>query len=181
MLVDFFNNIINLKNVKRKGWIDKIGIKNPESVADHSYSMTLMAMIISDLQGLNTNKIVKMSLLHDLAESKIGDFTPEEISKERKLELENNEMNKLLEKLPGQLEKKYKEIWNEFLSSTTKESIFVHEMDRMEMVFQAKYYMDEGFSKKKIQEFIDTANKEIKNTDMKDLIANLFKNKNINT
>ena len=61
MLEDFFKVILDLKNIQRKGWIDKIDIKNPESVADHSYSMTLMSMILSELQGLNTNKIVKMA------------------------------------------------------------------------------------------------------------------------
>lgn len=174
MLVDFFNIIINLKNIQRKGWINKIGIKHSESVADHSYSMTLMAMIISELQGLNTNKIVKMSLLHDLAESKIGDFTPEEISKEKKLEIENNEMNKLLEKLPDKLEKNYKEIWNEFILAKSDEAIFVHEIDKLEMVFQAKHYINDGFSKEKLQIFIDSANKEIKNKELKEIITKLF-------
>lgn len=174
MLVDLFNNIINLKNIQRKGWIDKLGVKHPESVADHSYSMTLMAMIISELQGLDTYKIVKMSLLHDLAESKIGDLTPGEISKEKKFKIENNEMNNILEMLPGELEKNYRDVWNEFVLAQSDESIFVHEMDKLEMVFQAKYYMNEGFSKEKIQQFIDTANKEINNKELKELVTKLF-------
>ncbi len=174
MLVDLFNNIINLKNIQRKGWIDKIGVKHPESVADHSYSMTLMAMIISELQGLDTYKIVKMSLLHDLAESKIGDLTPGEISKEKKLKMENNEMSNIFDMLPGELEKNYRDVWNEFVLAQSDESIFVHEMDKLEMVFQAKYYMDEGFSKEKIQQFIDTANKEINNKELKELVTKLF-------
>ncbi|MFB5630137.1 MAG: HD domain-containing protein [Nitrosopumilaceae archaeon] len=174
MLVDLFNNIINLKNIQRKGWIDKLGVKHPESVADHSYSMTLMAMIISELQGLDTYKIVKMSLLHDLAESKIGDLTPGEISKEKKFKIENNEMNNILEMLPGELEKNYRDVWDEFVLAQSDESIFVHEMDKLEMVFQAKYYMNEGFSKEKIQQFIDTANKEINNKELKELVTKLF-------
>jgi len=47
-----------------------------------------MAMILSELHKLDTKKIVKMTLLHDLVESVVGDFTPEEISKPKKLELE---------------------------------------------------------------------------------------------
>ncbi len=84
MLEDFFKIIINLKNVQRKGWMHKLEIRNPESVADHSYSMALMAMILSELHKLDTKKIVKMTLLHDLVESVVGDFTPEEISKPKK-------------------------------------------------------------------------------------------------
>ena len=174
MLEDIFKNILDLKNIQRKGWIDKLGIKNPESVADHSYSMALMSMIVSDLHGLNTNKIVKMSLLHDLAESNVGDFTPEEISKTRKLELENDAMKKILEKLPQELIKSYQDVWNEFLAGNSEESIFVHEMDKLEMAFQAKQYLDEGFSKEKIQPFIDSANSEIKNKNLKEIITKLF-------
>ncbi len=174
MIEDFFKIILDLKNIQRKGWVVKLGIKNPESVADHSYSMTLMSMIVSELQGLNTNKIVKMSLLHDLAESSVGDFTPEEISKEKKIELENNVMTKILKELPNELIKNYQDIWNEFQLGESNESIFVHEMDKLEMVFQAKHYIDKGFSKEKIQIFIDSANNEIKNKDLKEIVSKLF-------
>lgn len=36
-------------------------------------------MIISDLEKLNTEKILKMSILHDLAESITNDRTPEHV------------------------------------------------------------------------------------------------------
>lgn len=174
MIEDFFKIILDLKNIQRKGWIDKLGIKNPESVADHSYSMTLMSMILSELQGLNTNKIVKMALLHDLAESNIGDFTPGEISDTKKLELENNAMKKILNELPSELIKNYQDAWNEFLIGGSEEAIFVHDMDKVEMVFQAKQYVDKGISKEKIQSFIDSANNKIKNKELKEIINKLF-------
>ena len=174
MLKDFFKIILDLKNVQRKGWIDKIGINDPESVADHSFSMTLMSMIVSELHGLDTNKIVKMSLLHDLAEVNVGDFTPGEISKIKKLELENDAMRKILTELPNELIKNYQDVWDEFLIGKSEESIFVHEMDKLEMAFQAKQYMDEGNSKEKIQPFIDSANNEIKNKNLKEIMNKLF-------
>lgn len=45
-------------------------------------------MIISDMNNMNSEKILKMALFHDLAESQIGDFTPEQIDKEEKEKLE---------------------------------------------------------------------------------------------
>jgi len=174
LLEDFFKIILDLKNVQRKGWIDKIGIKDPESVADHSFSMTLMSMIVSELHGLDTNKIVKMSLLHDLSEANVGDFIPGEISKTKKLELENDAMRKILTELPNELIKNYQDVWDEFLIGKSEESIFVHEMDKLEMAFQAKQYMDEGNSKEKIQPFIDSANNEIKNKNLKEIMNKLF-------
>lgn len=174
MLEDFFQDIINLKNIQRKGWINQLDLKNPESVAAHSYSMALMAMIFSEIQKLDTSKIVKMSLLHDLAESVVGDFTPEEISKEKKLVLENDAMNKILSKLPSELRRNYKKIWNEYQAHKSKESKFVHDVDKFEMVFQAKSYLNEGFSIEKIQPFIDTADREITNKQLRQIISNLF-------
>ena len=174
MLEDFFKIIINLKNVQRKGWIQKLEIKNPESVADHSYSMAIMAMILSELQKLDTKKILEMTLLHDLVESVVGDFTPEEISKPKKLQLENTAMEKILNILPENIIEVYQKIWNEFQLGDSKEAIFVHEMDKLEMVFQAKYYVDKGFSKEKIQPFLDTANTEIKNKHLREIISHLF-------
>jgi putative hydrolase of HD superfamily len=63
-----------LKELKRTGWVES-GILEPESVADHSYRTTLLAMILSDQKGLDTLKTVKMALLHDLVESVTGDLT----------------------------------------------------------------------------------------------------------
>ncbi len=174
MLEDFFKIIIDLKDVQRKGWMHKLKIKNPESVADHSFSMALMAMILSELQKLDTKKILEMTLLHDLVESVVGDFTPEEISKPKKLELENTAMEKILNILPENLIEVYQKIWNEFQLGSSEEAIFVHEMDKLEMVFQAKYYVDNGFPKEKIQPFIDTANTEIKNKHLREIMSNLF-------
>ena len=176
MLKDFFQIIINLKEIERKGWKTKLSLENVESVADHSYSMTLMSMILSDLQGLDSNKIMKISLLHDLVEAVTGDFTPEEISKEKKFELENKEMEKILSKLPDNLNEEYSSLWSEFQNQKSKEAIFVHELDKLEMIFQAKKYLDDGISKEKIKPFIDSAKKQIKNEKIKQLISDLFNN-----
>jgi len=174
LLEDFFKIVIDLKGIQRKGWKNKLALQNVESVADHSYSMTIMAMILSDLHGLDTKKIMKMSLLHDLVEAVIGDFTPDEIIKTKKQELENNEMKKILSMLPNNLNKEYNELWNEFQKNESKESMFVHELDKFEMVYQAKKYLDDGISREKIQSFIDTANKEIKNVKLRELVSDLL-------
>ncbi len=62
MLEKFFQKVLELKYVPRQGWKGKLEINNPESVAEHSYSTAVISMILSDLEGLNTEKIVKMAL-----------------------------------------------------------------------------------------------------------------------
>ena len=88
MLEDFFFTVANLKKIQRKGWKEKLNLATPESVADHTYSMTVIAMVLAELFNFDVQKTIKMSLLHDLAESKTGDFTPNEMSREKKIELE---------------------------------------------------------------------------------------------
>nr|AIE94661.1 metal dependent phosphohydrolase [uncultured marine thaumarchaeote AD1000_49_H01] len=81
MIEEFFQKVLELKNVPRQGWKEKLEIVNPESVAEHSYSTAIISMILSDLEGLNSEKIIKMALLHDLTESIIGDIIPGSITK----------------------------------------------------------------------------------------------------
>ena len=81
MLINFFQKVLDLKNIPRQGWKDKLQIDNVESVAEHTYSTAIMSMIYSDLHEFDTEKIIKMALLHDLSESITGDLTPDKISK----------------------------------------------------------------------------------------------------
>ncbi|MDO8641295.1 MAG: HD domain-containing protein, partial [Nitrosarchaeum sp.] len=131
LILDFFHISVNLKKIPRQGWIDKLSIDKPESVADHTFSMAIMGMIFSDLENHNTEKILKMILLHDLAESTTGDIPPEQISKEEKTILENNTMKKILNDLPLSLQKQYDVLWEEYQSNNSKEAKIVHQLDKL--------------------------------------------------
>ena len=67
MLEDFFFSVLELKNTPRKGWSDTLSISQPESVADHSFATTIMSMVLAHEKNVNVEKLMKMSLLHDLA------------------------------------------------------------------------------------------------------------------
>jgi len=170
MLFDFFYVISELKKVPRKGWKEKVGIDKPESVADHSYGTAVMAMLFSDIKNLNTERMVKMALLHDLAESIIGDFTPNEISKENKNVIENEAIEDILSKLPSNIADQYRKIWREFQECKTEESVLLHEIDRLEMAVQAAKYFSEGYPKEKLHEFIEAARKEIKSKELLEIL-----------
>lgn len=62
------NHFIRITNIgicnffqttKRKGWINH-GIEGPESIADHMYRMSLMALIVDDLPGVNRERFVAL-------------------------------------------------------------------------------------------------------------------------
>lgn len=170
MLFEFFYLVAELKKVRRKGWQDKVGILQPESVADHSYSMAIMAMVLSDLKGLDTHKILKMSLIHDLAESVIGDLTPDEISRTDKVQLENQTMSEILSKVPTKIAHDYTKIWEEYQQGSSKEASLVHEVDRLEMALQAKKYITEGYSSDNLQTFLKAARENVKSEEVKEIL-----------
>jgi len=174
MILDFFKNSVNLKNIPRQGWVDKLSIINPESVSDHSYSMAIMCMIISDLKNLNSEKILKMALLHDLAESLIGDLTPEQIDKESKKKLENNAFRKIIKNLPEQIKSKYLEIWLEYQENVSPEAKLIHQIDKLEMALQAKIYQKNGYDKEKLESFFESAKKEIDDPQLKELFIQII-------
>jgi 5'-deoxynucleotidase len=162
-LVSFFRVVCNLKKTKRSGWIHKSDISSPESVADHSYSMCMMSMVLSDIIDLDTEHIMKMASLHDLAESFVGDYMPDKISYEEKVLLEDKAMIKIISKLPSFLRGKYLDIWNEYIDNSTISAKFVHRMDKLEMALQAKEYEFEGYSKQSLQIFLKSATDYISN------------------
>lgn len=162
-IVSFFHVVCNLKKVRRSGWIHKSNILSPESVADHSYSMCMMSMVLSEILNLDTAHIMKMANLHDLAESIVGDNTPDMISHDEKIIQETNTMREIISKLPDNLHKKYLDIWNEYVENKTISSKFVHNIDKLEMALQAKEYELDGYSKRSLQVFLTSAAEYISN------------------
>src|SRR3989338_834770 len=174
LILDFFYTSANLKKISRQGWIDKLSIDKPESVADHTFSMAIMGMIFSDLENYNTEKFLKIILLHDLAESVTGDIPQGQISTEENIELENNTMKKILNDLPLSLQKQYAVLWEEYQSNNSKEAKIVHQLDRLEMVLQAKIYSNEGHSKEKLNSFFNSARNEINDPKLLELFTEIL-------
>ena len=174
MILDFFHTAANLKKIPRQGWIDKLSIDNPESVADHTFSMAIMGMIFSDLENYNAEKILKIILLHDLVESITGDMPQGQITREEKTALENNAMKKILNDLPLSLQKQYGILWEEYQSNHSKEAKMVHQLDRLEMALQAKIYSNEGHSKEKLDSFFNSAKNEINDPKLLELFTKIL-------
>ncbi len=47
--------------MKRRGWVLR-GAKDPETVAEHTFRMAIMAWILGEKKGLNTEKILMRGL-----------------------------------------------------------------------------------------------------------------------
>jgi 5'-deoxynucleotidase len=152
-LASFFNFVMQLKAIKRSGWINKVKVKNPESVADHTYAMSGMVMVFSDILGMKTERALKMAILHDLGESIIGDYEPNEIPSDEKTIKETEAIDRILNYLPQEARNEYADIWKEYLEHKTNTSQLVHGVDRFEMAFQAKTYQSQGYPPSILQQF----------------------------
>ena len=177
MILNFFKIAANLKNISRQGWKDKLSLADPESVADHSYSMAIMSMVISDLENHDSEKILKMVMLHDLAESKIGDITPDQIPKEKKMELENKAFFEIIAHLPDRIKSQYLEIWDEFQENSSPESKIVHQIDKLEMALQARLYQKTGHSAEKLDPFFESVRTHIVHPKLKELFIQIMSDK----
>ncbi|KII74349.1 HD domain-containing protein 2 [Thelohanellus kitauei] len=99
-----------------------------------------------------------MALVHDMAESIVGDLTPQDrISKEEKYTLENNAFQEILTTLGpnSQVRDKIHSLWKEYEEGSTKEAQIVKDIDKFEMIFQAYEYEVDQNRPKQLQEFFD--------------------------
>ncbi|KAI1142020.1 HD domain-containing protein [Hypoxylon sp. FL0543] len=143
----FFHILERLKTGKREGW-RRFGIERGESIADHMYRMSLMTLLCppSLAPKLDLNKCMKMCLIHDMAESIVGDITPVDgVSKPEKSRREAETMDYISKNLLGKVYGGFagqdiRAIWQEYEDSKTLESLFVHDIDKMELLLQMVEY-----------------------------------------
>jgi putative hydrolase of HD superfamily len=167
----FFHRIGALKLVHRTGWLDRgVPIEETESVADHSFRMALLAWLTAfgGSSGLDADRVLKLALLHDLAEALTGDEPPyaaEAVpaedgtgtrraflqqahvrSPERsaaKQAAEAAAMADLLSDLPPKVASELRSLWSECQAQASPESRFVKQADRLETYLQAQEYLAE--------------------------------------
>lgn len=161
-IIEFFKTANKLKWLERRGWVAKVKVKEPESVADHCYLTALICMVIADLKGLNGSKAVKMALLHDLAESIVGDYMPEDVSSKKKDEEESKAIKTILNTLPARLRPSYEKLWQEYKRGSSKEAELVHQVDKLEMALQASDYVQKGYDSDLLRQFFESAIMHVK-------------------
>lgn len=170
-VVEFSKLVGKLKKTQRTGWVTRIGMENPESVADHTFRTAILAMIIADMKKLDAEKMIRMALLHDLQEVVMGDwdvFAKKKLGFENFKRKEKESIRKVLSELPKNLEKKYLEIWEEFHENKTEEAKLVNNIDKIEFVIQAMEYEKDGQDKKKFEHLWKLMKKKFEDSDLKE-------------
>jgi putative hydrolase of HD superfamily len=158
-LVEFFKTVGRLKRTPRSGWVE-VGIRKPESVADHIFRTSILCMVYSDLEGLDELKLLRMALIHDLPEAIIGDLTPSRKTARSK-EKENDAMNQMLSLLPKKQREKYMTDWREYQEGETREAKAVRQLEKLEMALQAKEYEEAESTGQSLERFIKSAEEAV--------------------
>jgi len=165
-ILNFMVQVGKLKQLRRTGWV-LAGVKNAETVAQHTFQMVFIGWFLGQIKGLDTNRIVKIALVHDLCEVYAGDQTPYDpvlatglikdvkklVSKPprvpytqrlewlmEKLNKEWKALSKLTNELPQELHQEMINLWIDFEEGLTKEGRFVHQVDQVVNVVQAIEY-----------------------------------------
>jgi len=144
-MTKLYKELYKLKNIERRGWLlrnmkDSSG--RVESDAEHTFSMSLLAIEIMEKEKLNLNKekVLKMVLYHELGEIGAGDITPvDDINREEKYNLEKDYIEKI--SINCNMPEIY-ELWKEFEENKTPEAIFVKKIDKLDTIIQCKIYSE---------------------------------------
>jgi len=144
--VDFLMILQRLKATKRTGWVRK-GVSGPESIADHMYRMSVMAMIAADGDpSIDQTKCIKLAIVHDIAEALAGDIAPSDgVSKAEKHRLETTALAEMLGRLGTDrgVSREMRQLWEEYEAGETSEARLLKDMDKVEMILQAHEYEED--------------------------------------
>lgn len=165
--IDFMKRVGDLKKVKRTGWVVQ-GVKAPESVAEHSYRVTVLCMLLARKFGLDELKLLRMALIHDLAESIVGDIVLEKGSAKVSSRNEKSEKEKTaMKEIFADLEEgdELYGLWMEYEEQSSKEARVLKQLDKIEMVMQALEY-EAGHGPRKLDEFWVNAEKQLKEKEL---------------
>ncbi|NJN16458.1 MAG: HD domain-containing protein [Oscillochloris sp.] len=139
------SRLISLKLLPRTGWLQR-GMRDPESIAEHTFGVATLALLLGDLQrGIDRGRLLSTALLHDIAEALIGDLPATArrlIGPEAKREAERRAMLEMFGDLPACAS--YLELWDDYNRGATPEARLVKALDRLEMLTQALAYERAG-------------------------------------
>ena len=110
--------------------------RRTESVAEHSWRISLMAFLLRhEFPELDIDKVVDMCLIHDLGECFTGDI-PTFVKTDDDREVEDSLLNRWVQSLPEELSKDISALYKEMDAQETKEAKLYKSLDKLEALIQ---------------------------------------------
>ena len=146
--LNFFAEAGLLKKVKRSGWW-VVGIKDPESVAEHSFRCSIIGYYIAHLEGVDPFKVMVMTLFNDIHEARINDLHKMGHYYIDFKQAEKKVFADQMSSLNSNFRREMNHLRAEYDAQKTKESLVARDADILECLLQAKEYFDHGHTKAK--------------------------------
>lgn len=164
--VDFFAEAGLLKRIKRSGWW-VAGIKDPESVADHSFRCAVIAYYIAHKENVDPYKTVTMALFNDIHESRINDLHKMGHYYIDFKKAEKRVFQDQIQFFEEKLKQEMQAFRSEYENQKTNEALVARDADILECLLQAKEYFDHGHLK--AEKFFKKAPEHLKTKTAQDL------------
>lgn len=142
--VDFIVEMDKMKSVLRMTKL--IGEEEREDDAQHSWHISIMAMILKEYadKEIDNYRVIKMLLIHDIVEIYAGDtFAYDKKGNEDKIEREEAAADKIFTMLSNGKGKELRQLWEEFEEGNTDEALFANALDRLQPIL-SNYYNGGG-------------------------------------
>jgi putative hydrolase of HD superfamily len=140
-VLDFLRAAEQLKVRTRSAYTSE---GKPESVAEHSWRLCLMALVLRDeFPDVDFARLIAMCVVHDLGEAIRGDV-PAPVQAERlardpatrKATEEREDLLKLLSPLSMSVREQITSLWDEYEAAGTREARLAKALDKLETILQ---------------------------------------------
>lgn len=142
----------HLKRTRRAGWWIA-GIRDPESVAEHSYRVGVIAFVLALMEGADAYRAATLALFHDVPEARIGDI-PSTGKRFIDVASPDDVIAEQTAKMPPVLAGPIRDLISEFEAKETPEALCAKDADKIECLLQAREYQAQGHSL--TQPWVDT-------------------------
>ncbi|HWS36710.1 MAG TPA: HD domain-containing protein [Actinoplanes sp.] len=146
-----------LKRVRRTGWWHA-GVRDPESVAEHTMRAAQLAALIAAEEGADPARAAFLALWHDTQETRTGDL-PHTATRY----LDKPDPRRITADQTGELPDRSRDTVraavDEYESRQTLEALCAKDADKLEMLLQAIEYRDIGVAR--VDGWIDSARRDL--------------------
>ncbi len=149
-IINFFFELNQLKREENTGF-KLVGVNHPDSVAEHVTRATQIAYVLAVLEGdVNSERAAIIVLFHDNGKTRIGEQNKVAARYLFKQEAEELTFIDQIEEMDMGVENKLLDYYREWQERNTKEGVVARDADWLEQAFQAKEYLDQGYTEARV-------------------------------
>ncbi|MFF8383269.1 HD family hydrolase [Streptomyces kanasensis] len=133
-----------LKHSRRTGWW-MAGVRDPESVAEHSWRTALLASVIAELEGADPARAALMAVWHDSQETRTGDVN--HLGKKYAPAADPHAVTAdQTEGMPPGLAALVRGLVGEYEAKESPEAVCARDADKLECLIQGVEYREQGYA-----------------------------------